>query len=172
MTGELLEIVDSNGRVLGTALRAEAHRDPSLIHRVVHVLVRDARGRILLQQRAMTKRASPGRWDMSVGGHAAPGESDLEAARRETAEELGLRDVDLRPLYTWTWEAANETEAVATFALTHAGPFPFCRTEITKVRFWTAGEIESAIGTGVLTSQFEAEYQRFSALWPAVGESP
>jgi isopentenyldiphosphate isomerase len=171
VTGELLEIVDADGRPLGTALRSVAHRDPSLIHRVVHVLVREPGGEILLQRRSLGKRTAPGKWDMSVGGHAAPGESDLEAARRETAEELGLEGVDLAPLYTWTWQAPNETERVATFALTHAGPFPFCPTEIDEVRFWSVAEIEAAIGSGALTSQFEAEYRRFAPLWPTPGEA-
>lgn len=32
----------------------------------------------------------PGEWDISVGGHVPFGETDLQAALRETQEELGL----------------------------------------------------------------------------------
>lgn len=36
--------------------------------------------------------------DSSVGGHVDAGEDYLTAAKRETQEEIGVKDIDLRPL--------------------------------------------------------------------------
>ena len=46
---------------------------------------------ILLQRRAATKVAWPGKFDKSSGGHLKFGEQPLAAVLRKTQEELGLR---------------------------------------------------------------------------------
>ena len=56
----------------------------------VHIYIFDSRGRFLLQQRAEDKAFRPSEWDIHMG-HAMTGESSLETARRELAEELGVR---------------------------------------------------------------------------------
>lgn len=90
MDDEILEIVNEEGEVLGLAPRSEIHGNPSLWHRVVHVLVFNRKGELLLQKRSMDKDVAPGRWDTSVGGHVNPGESLVKAAARELMEELGV----------------------------------------------------------------------------------
>lgn len=47
------------------------------------------RNRVLLLKGAPTKKIWPNRYN-GVGGHIEPGETPLAAARRETAEEVGL----------------------------------------------------------------------------------
>ncbi|MCK5249813.1 MAG: NUDIX domain-containing protein, partial [Spirochaetaceae bacterium] len=70
---EIFDLVDDEDRVIGRAGRDEVHGNPALLHRVVHVLVFDGRGRIFLQKRAEDKDVQPGRWDTSVGGHVDAG---------------------------------------------------------------------------------------------------
>ncbi len=69
-----------------------AHEDTvhelGLLHATVIVLIVDDQGWIALQERRETE--SRGKWDASVTGHQDIGETDLEAAVRETKEELGL----------------------------------------------------------------------------------
>ncbi len=89
---EWFDIVDENDRVICQAPRSVCHGDPSLIHRVAHVLVFNRRGQLLLQKRSRSKDIQPGRWDTSVGGHLDPGEDYLEAAYREMREELGISE--------------------------------------------------------------------------------
>ena len=91
---EILEVVDKNGNVLELAKRSEIHGNPSLLHRVVHILVFDGKGRILLQKRSLNKDVAPGKWDTSVGGHVNPGEDILDAAKREMKEELGIAECE------------------------------------------------------------------------------
>lgn len=86
---EMLPVVDGRDRQVGLARRGEIHRR-GLMHRAVHVLVVDGRGRLYLQLRSVGKDTHPGKWTTSASGHVDPGESYEEAARRELMEELGL----------------------------------------------------------------------------------
>mgnify|MGYP004702045247 FL=1 len=160
---ELFEIVDENDRVIGVMPRAQCHGNPSLVHRVAHVLVVNDRGEILLQKRSQCKDIQPGKWDTSVGGHLDPGEDYLAAATREMAEELGLRDLPLTFLYHSRIRNEIESENVATYLTCYGGEvFPDPR-EIEQVRFWTGSEIEAAMGTGLLTPNFEEEWRSYRA---------
>ncbi len=87
---EILEFVDVNDHVVGTATRAEIHRR-GLMHRAVHIFVFNDRGQIYLQRRSDTKDRHPSKLDSSAAGHVDPGESYFDAAKRELHEELGLR---------------------------------------------------------------------------------
>jgi isopentenyldiphosphate isomerase len=88
-SGELLDIVDIYGNPTGQALDKKTIHNQGLRHRDVHVWVTNGRD-LLQQQRTWDKTIMPGAWDISVGGHVGTGESYLDAAVRETSEELGL----------------------------------------------------------------------------------
>lgn len=159
---EMFEIVDEEDRVIGLAPRSRCHGDPSLIHRVAHVLVFNRHGELLLQKRSENKDIQPGRWDTSVGGHLSPGESYLEAAYREMAEELGIRGIPLTFLYFSKMRNAVESENVATYLGRFDGHVVFPPEEIQEVRFWGESEIEAALGTNLFTPNFEQEWELFS----------
>jgi len=66
------------------------------VHRVAAAaLVRD--GAILLGHRHPGRRYYPDCWDL-VGGHVEPGETPVDAVRRECLEELGVLVEDPRPV--------------------------------------------------------------------------
>jgi 8-oxo-dGTP pyrophosphatase MutT (NUDIX family) len=89
-SGELLDVLDEQGRPTGQALSKKViHRD-GLPHKDVHVWLTNGT-HLLEQQRHPGKSIMPNAWDISVGGHVAAGESTLAAAVRETEEELGLQ---------------------------------------------------------------------------------
>ncbi len=160
---ELLPLVDDAGRVIGRLSRGECHRGPGRLHPVVHLHITDGLGRLFLQKRAASKDLEPGKWDTSVGGHVAAGETVEEALARELREELG---VDLpppgsasapRPLWTYRWEGKRESELVYSFAMRHEGPFSPDPSEVEEGRFWTASAIEESLGKGVFTPNLEHE---------------
>ncbi|RME38122.1 MAG: NUDIX domain-containing protein, partial [Deltaproteobacteria bacterium] len=154
---ELFDIVDEEDRVVGRATRSECHGNPSLIHRVVHVLVFDCKGCLLLQKRHPDKDIQPGKWDTSVGGHLDAGEDYLQAARREMAEELGIRGVPLTFLYKSRIRNEIESENVATYMVQWDGPIRSNPDEITEVRYWRPVDIEKSLGLGLFTPNFEEE---------------
>lgn len=155
---EVFDIVDEDDRVIGQAPRSACHGNPALVHRVAHVLVFDRHNRLLLQKRSLTKDIQPGRWDTSVGGHLDPGESYLEAARREMREELGIEDVPLTYLYASKIRNEIESENVATYLARYDGEVRFAADEIDEVRFWNPDEIVAALGAGIFTPNFEEEW--------------
>ena len=104
---ELLDIYDENrnktGRtfVRGTQLNAGEYR------LVVHIVIFNAKGQMLIQQRTATKDVDPNLWDVTVGGCATMGDDSRSAAHRELLEELGL-DIDFsheRPYITINFES-------------------------------------------------------------------
>ena len=59
-------------------------------HLVVHVVIFNSRGEMLIQQRQPFKEGWPNLWDVTVGGSAVAGDTSRTAAQRETMEEIGL----------------------------------------------------------------------------------
>ena len=167
---EMLEIVDADGNTVGLEPRSKCHGDPSLVHRAVHVIVRDRRGRFFLQKRAMTKDIQPGKWDSSVGGHLDPGETYEEAASRELHEELGVAIEDLGRGLLWkhdyVWRSPVETELVRTFEIRCDGPFRLHPEELEDGRFWTESELREACGMGIFTPNLEEELRLLGVTLP------
>ncbi len=161
MQEELLEIVDKDGTPLGIATRSSIHGSPSLLHKVVHVLVFNSNGELLLQKRSMSKDIAPGKWDTSVGGHLSPAEEQSLAAHREMEEELGVDADDLIFLYSFIYSNTYESEFVYTYYCINDGPFLFNAEEIDAIRFWSLEEICSALGTGIFSGHFEAEFMKY-----------
>ncbi|UED87652.1 isopentenyl-diphosphate Delta-isomerase [Streptomyces profundus] len=92
----LLELVDEEGRTIGTAEKLSAHQAPGRLHRAFSVFLFDGAGRLLLQRRALGKYHSPGVWSNTCCGHPLPGEAPFLAAARRTIEELGAAPSLLR----------------------------------------------------------------------------
>ena len=140
---EYFDVYDEKGNLLGKALRSECHGNPALIHCTIHVAVmHPENGSLLLQKRRMDKDIQPGKWDTAVGGHLACGENFETAARRELAEELGIKEeLELQHLFDSRIRNEIESENIRVFGVKLAGPFDYQRSEIDGVRFWNAEEL-------------------------------
>jgi len=150
-----------SGRVLGIAPRSAFQTNPSLIHRVVHVLVFNHRDELLLQKRSRLKDMEPGKWDTSVGGHVNIGEDIRSAAERETREELGITVHSISYLYDHVFSDRHETELVSTFACTYEGFFQPNKEEIDEVRFWNIDDIRKKLESGIFSGHFIQEFSRY-----------
>jgi isopentenyldiphosphate isomerase len=158
---EKFPIVDEEGRVVGEATRGECHNGSKLLHPVVHLHVFNPQGDIYLQKRPEWKDIQPGRWDTAVGGHIDYGETPEEALRREVREELGI--TDFRPEFVdkYVFESQRERELVYVHRAVYEGEIRPSAEELDGGRFWSAEEVREAMGKGILTPNFESEYQRF-----------
>jgi isopentenyldiphosphate isomerase len=157
---EFFPVVDEEGSEISVAPRSLCHDGKSkLLHPVVHLHLFNKRGDLFLQKRAMTKDLFPGRWDTSVGGHISPGESVEEALKRETLEELGLKNFRYQLKRKYIWESPRERELVYSFT-GNSEEIPVINPEeIDDGRYWTKQEIEDNIGKEVFTSNFEYEFR-------------
>ncbi len=166
MPEDLLPLVKADGTVIGTVRRSDAHGNPALLHPVVHCVVVNARGDILLQLRSADKDIQPGKWDTSVGGHVDAGETIEQALARELAEEIGLDASVVAPRYCYRYNMTNdiESELIHTFTCVSEGPFRRQASEVDELRFWTRSEIRQALGSGLFTPNFEEEFERFIAV--------
>jgi len=157
--GEVFELVDELGRIVGRAPRALCHRTPSLLHRAAHVIVTDGAGRIYLQKRSATKDIQPGKWDTSVGGHVDAGEDFEAGARREMREELGLTG-ELRFLYRYRWSTPCETELVETFLHVARSEPKIRPEEIDEGRWFTIEEAATLVAGSAATPNLAEELRR------------
>ncbi|WP_404421120.1 NUDIX domain-containing protein [Nibricoccus sp. IMCC34717] len=144
---ELFDVVNERDEVIGQAPRSEVHAR-GLLHRAVHVWVRNARGEVFLQKRSRWKDMSPLRWDSSCSGHLDAGEGYATAAVRELVEEIGLR-VDgpaaLQQVLRVTARPETGGEFVNVYTATSEGPFTLNPAEIEEGRWWTPEELQSAL---------------------------
>ncbi|WP_224268434.1 NUDIX hydrolase [Haloprofundus salinisoli] len=82
--------VDENDEREEVVNRLTAHTGDGVRHRAFTALVFDHQGRILLGQRAPTKRLWDTHWDGTVASHPEDGQSQEEATRQRLEEELGV----------------------------------------------------------------------------------
>ena len=128
--GHLVELVDAVGHPIGSATVEQAHREPGQLHRAFSVFLRDADGRVLLQQRAAAKTRFPLRWANTCCGHPMPGEALEVAAGRRLVEELGIADVSLAEVGVYSYYAEDPATGRVEYEYDHVllGDLPADRT--------------------------------------------
>lgn len=87
---ELLDIVDSNDKVIGRDTK-ENKFIKGLITRNVAIFILDHNKRLLIAKRSSNKKSFPNRYDLAACGNVKAGETYKEAAEREVSEELGIK---------------------------------------------------------------------------------
>lgn len=119
------------------------HRD-RLVHRSVHVLVFDSKGRLIIQLRHPEKDNNPNAWDVSCAGHVEESDysggpdEDLDAvyrgvAVRELAEELGV-EAELEELASFSPIEGVHYEQIRLYRGVSDGPYVIQEDEVAEVR--------------------------------------
>lgn len=103
-------LVDEHDQQIGTMEKMEAHRS-GMLHRAFSIFLFNAKGHMLLQQRAMDKYHSPGLWTNACCSHPLPGELVAAAAQRRVQEELGISP-SFEPGFQFTYRAELANELV------------------------------------------------------------
>ncbi len=86
--------------------KMEAH-EKGLLHKAISVIIFNSDGKMLLQQRALSKYHWPGIWSNSCCSHPRDGESFKDAAERRLGEELGFT-MKLEKLFDFIYKAKDE----------------------------------------------------------------
>jgi isopentenyldiphosphate isomerase len=130
---EYVDIITPDDRVLRTVSRVQAHKECAL-HRAIHVIIETADGCVLLQQRSATKSRYPLWWHGAVAGHVSAGETPLQAAYKETREELGVY-MPLHYIGACMVRDRDEHEKVYVYEGMSEGPFSPDPEEVAHITF-------------------------------------
>ncbi len=164
---DLLILVDEADREVGHLSKAECHRGGGVLHRAFSLLIFNAAGELLLQQRAASKRLWPLYWSNSCCSHPRRAE-DLETAiHRRLKEELGL-SCPLQFLYKFQYQAqfdaaGAEQELCSVFIGRCTGPVRINREEILDWRWISPEALQADLAGGAAdryTPWFKLEWAR------------
>ena len=144
---EYLDVVNDKDKVIGKASHEDIYKK-LLTHRIVHILVFNKRGEMLLQLRAQDRSFCPLHWSTSAGGHVRSGETPQQAAMRELNEELGVK---LPLIFGYKDFYVNQQpyeiglkKFLITFIAKSDGPFNI-GSEVEKIVFLTLEQIKAMI---------------------------
>ncbi len=96
--------VDAQDVSQGHASKADCHDGDGIRHRAFSIFVFNAKGELLLQQRAANKRLWPNFWSNTCCSHPRWEEDMATAVQRRLQEEMGL-STDLDYLYKFEYSA-------------------------------------------------------------------
>jgi isopentenyldiphosphate isomerase len=142
---EKIQIVDEHDQPVGSATRQEAWAK-GLYARLVHVVIEDEKGDILLQKRSTTRAIYPGCWTNAATGHVDEGETYEAAALRELQEEIGV-GAELEPLGTFLLQKQQDDKMINQFIGVFRGHVPhdtqltLDAEEVSEARWFTKEEL-------------------------------
>lgn len=87
---ELFDLYTYDGRKTGETIQRGTNAPAGRYRYIVHIVVFNSLGEMLIQQRQPFKTGWSGMWDVSAGGSVIAGETVQQGAEREVREELGL----------------------------------------------------------------------------------
>ena len=103
MKEELVVLVDEKDVQIGLMPKLEAH-EKALLHRAFSVFILNDKNEIMLQQRAAGKYHSPLLWTNTCCSHQRENETNIEAGKRRSQEEMGF-SVPLKELFSFIYKA-------------------------------------------------------------------
>jgi len=122
-------------------------------HVSAKVVIINKQGKILVLKRSPDSRYKPGHWDLP-GGHLKEGETEKEAAKRETKEETSLNITNLTKIRTdksITWYKASSYSGDIELDLSENTDWAWVSIEELKGKEYapnTVEVIELALGEG------------------------
>jgi isopentenyl-diphosphate delta-isomerase len=141
---EYLDVVNDKNEVIGRAERVEINQK-KLPHRIVHILVFNSKGKIVLHKRTPWNKFCPNCWTTSAGGYVQAGETYEQAGLREYKEELGVTS-QIELAYEDIYEDNQGLKKfLQTFKTVYNGPFNPDQEKVSEIRFLNLNEIRGMI---------------------------
>jgi len=104
---ELVVLVDDQNNPIGTMPKETVHTKTTPLHRGFSLFLFNAKGELLVTQRAVNKKTFPGVWTNTVCGHPAPDEDPVDAAKRRLKDELGIISSDIKIISPYRYQFAD-----------------------------------------------------------------
>lgn len=163
-------LVDVNDTQTGAMEKMQVH-EKGLLHRAFSIFIFNAKGEMLLQQRAMNKYHSGGLWTNACCSHPYPGEDILFAAKRRLKEELGF-ETPIVKVFDFIYKASfqnglTEYEFDHVFAGEYNGNIDFSKEEVMDFCFKDFLEIRHSLQTEPqqYTAWFQLAFHKIEYWW-------
>lgn len=163
---EPLILVDADDHEIGYLAKADAHLGSGTLHRAFSLFVFDARGRLLIQRRADSKRLWPGYWSNTCCSHPRRGERIETAIHRRLGEELNLRS-ELQFLFKFRYQAqfddrGGEHELCHVYAGQSGDTPTLNRHEVSELRYVAPDHLDNEMDAHpeLFTPWFKLEWAR------------
>ncbi len=143
-------LVNEKDEVIGTMEKMEAHRT-GVLHRAFSVFLFNAKGEMLLQQRAPEKYHSGGLWTNACCSHPFPEENPVDAGKRRLQDELGF-STEIQPAFQFVYKAYFEN-GLTEYEYDHVligeynGEIHPNPLEVSDIKYLSLQEIESELLT-------------------------
>jgi len=162
-----LILVDAADHGVGHLSKAQCHQGEGVLHRAFSLLIFNAAGELLLQQRSASKRLWPLYWSNSCCSHPRSFETMEAAVHRRLYEELGVR-CPLHFLFKFQYQAqfdatGAENELCSVFIGRSFDPVKINADEIHALRWIDPGALQielAAADAGNFTPWFRIEWSR------------
>lgn len=151
---EKVYVLDEKGNVIGLEDRQKIHENGTL-HAGVQCWLMNSKGQILIQQRSKKKEQSPGKWDVSFGGHCTKTDNPhgiyVGNLIKEGYEELGLTisadDIVKLGEARYTSQGGKNREVLAVYLtkVPDDQKFVFRDGEVSDVKWTTVQELKKNI---------------------------
>ncbi len=143
----IIDAVDRRDSPIGEVKRSEVFKE-RLNFRVVHILLFNGRGELLVQQLANDRTRHPRYWGSSVAGYLFAGESYEAAAQRRLSQELGVFNSRLAPVGKTSMSDEGCLKFIGVFSAVSEGPFSFDGEHISALEFVSLPEIHKLHNQG------------------------
>ncbi len=142
---EQVILVDENDQQIGLMEKMAAH-EQALLHRAFSVFIFNTEGKMLLQQRALTKYHSGGLWTNACCSHPRSNENVIDAATRRLHEEMGFV-TPIQAAFQFTYKAVfdnglTEHEFDHVFTGTYDGEININPDEVENYAYGLIEDIE------------------------------
>lgn len=158
---EFLPVVDQCGAVVGKMVKSEMGISAEKqLHPIVRMyFIND--DSIFLQKENFCDPRSTDYWDASADTHVNYGESMEDAIRRSVRCMCYSSDISPKFLLKYVYKTDKEEHLVFLYYVQDAAQIEMAQQTDFFGKFWPLWQIESNLGQGVFSPQFEMEYAYF-----------
>ena len=140
----MLVVVDENDNLIKREDRKTVHSS-TLWHRGIHVFVFNSKGELLVQLRSPAKDKYPNKYDCSISGQVNFRETYETGAVRELEEELGIKNVGIKPVLHFRMPYGSQDYHVCKlFKCVYDGEIK-PNEEVSKIEFLKMGELKRIV---------------------------